>query len=847
MNDERPTYSTLDFFQHEAENYALAAGFYVEREALLRGKTAEVVIRPGLTVNATPISLKLLEEVKLTITSTDLDGTATTQEIPDFKLFEDREAIHEFRVPLRLASISFMLAAKVKQLSTGGQKIDLAAGDTFTLNEIDRTEKIEDLHLVKADGNYFVELRGKSGEPRASRPVVFSIKHRDFRGAVGVVLKTDPGGRMAMGNLGDIASLTATGPEGTAHVWNLAGDRHTYQATVQGRAGEPIALPYLPAGGIDAEKVPAVTRDEVSLIELRGETYVADRFDRLGVANGLLLADKLLPGDYDLLLKTTGARVRVRVAPGAQLGRFVVGAVRQLETPALAAVQIESIAPADDKLRIQLRNVSQFTRVHLLATRYVPEYDAFALLSRVRGSEPYAFQHFPAESAYLTGRNIGDEYRYIIDRRYARKFPGNMLERPSLLLNPWAVRVTETGEQVAAGGDEFGAAGTPPASLAERGAEGAKPQAAPGTGNFANLDYLAEDSALLANLLPDKDGVIEIERAALGGHQHLHVVAVDPLNTTYRTASLADQEPTMIDLRLLAGLDFQSHFTEQKQIAVLGAGQKFTLADITTSKFEAYDSLAQVYRLYATLNHDAKLAEFAFILNWPKLKLDEKRTLYSKHASHELNVFLARKDAEFFKQVVQPYLANKKDKTFVDRFLLEEDLSEFAKPWNHAQLNVVERVFLAHRLQGERPRTARHVSDLYSLLPPDVDAFIRLFDTAAKSGSLEVADALGLKQAAGDVEAGKLQLLGRMGGMGGGGAMGRPGAAPAPLAPAESAPAGATASRALGEHLEKRAEAKKMVKDAALARRKALRGGAVKLDEAPAADLGDQPEYGFAY
>ncbi|HEV3006643.1 MAG TPA: hypothetical protein VGX78_19390, partial [Pirellulales bacterium] len=482
LNDERPTYSTLDFFQHEAENYALTAGFYVDREALLRGKTAEVVIRPGLTVNATPISLKLLEEVKLSITSTDLDGTATTQEVPDFKLFEDREAIHEFRVPLRLASISFMLAAKVKQLSTGGQKIDLAAGDAFTLNEIDRTEKIEDLHLVKAAGNYFVELRGKTGEPRASRPVVFSIKHRDFRGGVGVVLKTDPTGRMALGNLRDIASVTAAAPEGTAHVWNLAGDRHTYPATVQGRAGEPIALPYLPAGGIDAEKAPAVTRDEVSLIELRGETYVADRFDRLGVANGLLVADKLLPGDYDLLLKATGARVRVRVAPGAKLGRFVVGPVRQLETPALAAVQVESIASADDKLRIQLRNVSQFTRVHLLATRYVPEYDAFAILSRVRGSEPYAFQHFPAESAYLTGRNIGDEYRYIIDRRYARKFPGNMLERPSLLLNPWAVRVTETGEQVAAGGDEFGAAGTPPASLAERGGEGAKPQAALGTG-----------------------------------------------------------------------------------------------------------------------------------------------------------------------------------------------------------------------------------------------------------------------------------------------------------------------------------------------------------------------------
>ena len=64
------------------------------------------MIRPGLSVNGTPVSLKLLEEVKLTITSTDLDGTSSSVEIPDFKLFEDRESVHEFQVPQRLASLN---------------------------------------------------------------------------------------------------------------------------------------------------------------------------------------------------------------------------------------------------------------------------------------------------------------------------------------------------------------------------------------------------------------------------------------------------------------------------------------------------------------------------------------------------------------------------------------------------------------------------------------------------------------------------------------------------------------------------------------------------------------------
>ena len=40
-----------------------------------------------------------------------------------------------------------------------GNKIDVVAGDSFSLNGIDRTEKIEDLHLLQSDGQYVLELR----------------------------------------------------------------------------------------------------------------------------------------------------------------------------------------------------------------------------------------------------------------------------------------------------------------------------------------------------------------------------------------------------------------------------------------------------------------------------------------------------------------------------------------------------------------------------------------------------------------------------------------------------------------------------------------------------------------
>ncbi|MCE9528447.1 MAG: hypothetical protein K8R36_20585, partial [Planctomycetales bacterium] len=47
------------------------------------------------------------------------------------------------------------------------------------------------------------------------------------------------------------------------------------------------------------------------------------------------------------------------------------------------------------------------------------------------------------------------------------------------------------------------------------------------------------------------------------------------------------------------------------------------------------------------------------------------------------------------------------------------------------------RILLAQRSAGEAPRTARHVSDLFDLMPPDVDRFTRLFQTAVGGRGLE--------------------------------------------------------------------------------------------------------------
>ena len=712
--------SSLGYFDHAAEAYRFAAGIHIDREQLVAGRLATVLIRPALFVGDRPVSVKRLDEVTLRLTSTDLAGVPTSVEVPAVPVFEDRETTHEFRVPPRLSSLTATVTAKVKPVA-GGEPVAVSATHTVTANGVAKTANVDALLFAQAGPDYVVECRGRTGEPRADRAVAVEFKHRLFKQPVRVGLKTDAAGRVTLGALTDIDAVTATGPDGVRLTWPVPADRTTPPRLVHATAGEVVTLPYLGAGA-------AVTRDEVALFDVQGETLRTDQFDKVAVKDGLLELRGLAPGDYELHMKQAGEVVRIRVVAGVEAGGFVLGRVRQLEKVRLKPVQIESVTADAGAVTVQLRNTSPFTRVHLFATRYRPPASAFDALAAVRAPDPAGTILGLTPSVYLTGRAIGDEYRYVLDRRGQKKFAGRLLDKPALLLNPWAVRSTATAEQLAREGEAFGAknAALPPAAAPAPSDSGVGPGGAGAdatsgravdVAGYADLDFLADPAAVLTNLVPDAAGVVTVPRAAVGPHAMINVVAVDPLNTTSRHVSLPDVPVQPLDLRLRAALDPAKHFTQQQRQVVLAAGKPFAVADVAGSRFQFTDSLAKVYALFATATKDPALAEFAFVPTWPALPADRKRALYSQYACHELNVFLSRHDPAFFAAVVKPHLANKRDKTFLDHFLLDADLSAYRQPWAFGRLNAAERVFLARRTPGEPAKTARHLADLLKLVP----------------------------------------------------------------------------------------------------------------------------------
>jgi hypothetical protein len=724
-------FSSLATFAHLAERYELAAAIHVERETLLPGERAPIVVRPSLRLNGRDVVLSVLEEPVLTVRAVDHDGIETSLDVPGIALFDDKETVHEIHVPEGLAVLRVALRGRTKSLSTGAPVELSSEVQSFEANGIDATPSTSCALLGRTSDGYVLDVLGKDGESKSGRAVRLTMSHRDYTDPIETTLRTDERGRIVLGALPGIVDLTtdayrALGPK----IWTLRDADRTLPSSVHGVVGETLRVPWpgLPV---------ALDRSVAGLFEVRAGAPLRDCFDRLALVDGFLELRELTAGDYRLRLGRERHFVDVRVSVGPRAGGWIVGTERMLEAGRDALLQIVDVSATDAEVRVRLANVSPDTRVHVVATRYLPPYSAFEDL---RGPVPAGLRVSDVDhdaTSYHSGRSIGDEYRYILDRRLATKYPGNMLARPGLLLNPWAREEWSAAVGIGGGeGGRFGGSrggrsqglggGGPSGSAAEFGS--------PGT--FPNLSFLPSPARLLTNRKVGTDGTITIPRAELGDGQHVHVVAVDRGSTVYRSLTLAERPLTPEPQRLAKAFDPARRLAEKRRIEFVAGGASTVVADARTSKVETYDSLTAVHRLFRSLTGNEDLATFAFVLRWPTLPDAEKRALYAKHACHELHFFLYRKDRPFFDAVVRPYLVHKLHKTFLDEWLLELDLRRHLEPWQFARLNVVERILLAQRVDGERAGILRAIGDAYDLLPPDVERVTRLFRETLKGDAM---------------------------------------------------------------------------------------------------------------
>ncbi|MGV3530792.1 MAG: hypothetical protein ACO1QR_00375, partial [Chthoniobacteraceae bacterium] len=724
LADAAGTFATLTRFEHHAENYRLDAQFHIEREQLLSRREASLAIRAGLVLGNQRIPIGLLNNPRLKLVATTLDGVSTTTTTENLAFEAGKVFTHRFQVPDRLATLTATLIGTVDKVSAGGEKEELSEEETWSVNGLEKTNETSAVHFTKMGDRYLVEMLGKNGEPKADRAVTLQFHHKGFRQFATVTLRTDARGRIDLGALAGmevVHQVTGHGP--LNRKWQLAESGTTQPEIIHAKTGEVIQVAWVGGAG-------PLARHQASLLERRGDTFAVDHFGAMALANGMLEIKGLPPGDYSLrLMEPEVKEVPIRVTQGVPVKNWIISESRFLELRNPAPVQISGLQADAAAIGIQLRNATPTTRVHVAVSRFSEPRFALPSLADFERFSPNALIPARHPNVYVAGRNIGDEYRYILERRAAKVFPGNMLSRPGLLLNPWEVRTTdldhqETKEGEAARAGRRGRTTTAAPAPAEAAKDFAPPAPViPGQPDdyTPSLDFLANTAPVHYNLTPDAQGIIRLDRKALGDRQYVQIYVEDLHSAQWRSFALPEVATAVRDLRLTRNLDPAKRYAEAREVKMLAPGETLTMTDVLASDVALYDSLASVQSLLSALLQDAKgkenLAKFQWLLQWPKLKDEEKRAKYSEFACHELNFFLWRKDPQFFQAVIQPYLGNKKDRTFMDDFLLNADLTRYLEPWPYARLNVVEKALLGKKLPAEAEAAARYLREVWELLP----------------------------------------------------------------------------------------------------------------------------------
>ncbi len=714
------------------ENWTMNVQMHVDREGLIPGADAQILVRPSLSVAGIAVPARgTLQNVNLVLTVTTIDGDSAIRNFRDLPVDEAGEIVIDFLVPPRLRSLALQLNGTVRVQSQSTDQ-ELADSTGFAVNRIDGTAEIVCPHLILNRNQYVIELLGRNGEPRANWPVALRLNSVWSNDPVDVTLQTDDAGRLVLGELKGTVALTATVTGGSPVSWNLGGlEFQSLPSTMTVVAGEDFRLPVSASSTAAGQDL-----FQPTLFQIHQNIFREELPGKVMVEDGWMKIGGLESGDY--VLKTpAGEQIRIWSIAGRQAGSHLVNDLMEATLPTAPAPTLAGITENEQQIRIQVAGATASTRVHVLATRYVPAFPAGSTLGGLRDAPPVRRFHRWDSNRYVSARKLGDEYLYILNRQSMERLAGNLLERPSLLLAPWSLGPTENQGEVLASDDAMkpGAA-MDRAAGAEHAGDPRNQAGANARDDFANLEYLMDGTFVLDNMRPDKDGFVSVDIESLGDKHHLTVVLVDLFSTTVRTHARAVKPLESQDRRLVETLPVDQHLSLEKRIEVQPGEKAFVVDDILTSRFESVDDLGDAWKLLAATCDDSELPKFEFIVRWNQLKVDEKRKLYEEHACHELNYFLYRKDPGFFGDVILPLIRNRHWTTFMDQYLLEMDLAEWTSPWRFSKLNTFERILLAQRLAGQRPGILRHIDELTAILPPDDLLMDGLFEAAVVGGSL---------------------------------------------------------------------------------------------------------------
>ncbi|KAI9251201.1 hypothetical protein BY458DRAFT_20638 [Sporodiniella umbellata] len=683
-----------DFYQ-ELEEYNIEATFHVNHEMLSFNKRATVSVVPKLVLQGVPYSLIESATLKVECTNVhDIKSTTTTAVSSLEKPFS-----YVFSVPELLNELVFTLEVKVKTLSKENKTISTTYSYPLQRNN----GQPANVCLKKdADGQYLIFAFGANGEPIEGKEISLTLTHGLTSYQTHVVLQSSKMGIVELGELDGISSIKYKG-----QTWNLV---------------PSTSFPLLPSVvnvGVDEEfKIPYEDcfvykmGYQDNLLEYISEGVVAEdgHVTISGLSEGVYKVflqnpkhTRWISSDQDYITCTV---VKNQVDLKDKLWKnWVIGEHYSGQKNSYALqkpLEITSCQCTDDLVDIELSNWSAKTYAVVSACTFIPSTER-SLLQRGIDSRSLGIPQLldnatnHTRSLFLDDKQISEEYQYILNRSRSEKWAGSNLAYPSLLIHPKENHTTTSEtKNLERGGGLFGsamAAGAPASAMRRKLKSAAARMCLPeDKGDVTSFEFLNHESPIIVVPVDSVSGHILIDRKLLGDNSSfLECMIVSEEQTTYRALHTGLNEIKYNDMR------------QQKNEALVRSKTIRTVlpnksVELDASEIETVDTIGKLLDticLISSVGEEAK-EKFEPLRNWSDLSFKKKKEAYSELVCHEMNFWLKKKDNEFFKLVVFPGIKSKIRKSFMDLYLLEEDLSWYAKNiYAFEKLNTAEKSLLA--------------------------------------------------------------------------------------------------------------------------------------------------------
>jgi hypothetical protein len=740
-------------FEHQAEIYTLNAAMQLQRESLVSGHTTELIVRPQLRLGQVDVALKRIDTGTVIVSAKDSNGIETKRRFEKLKFSDHLDTTVQFRVPENCREITATLEAELVRL-TNGQRQILIASQSWPVSTFADTPNVNDVFLTRSDKRWIIEVRGRNGEPISGASVQLTFATSVSSHVQTVATQSNEKGQVYFEDDAVLGSVSALLSNGQTRSWVLHQDYASFPGKLFAISSAPIRLSVI------TTKKSIKDSQRFRLRELRSSRPAVELSQKVKFENGFIVIEGLKAGDYELVDLETEAKCTISVADGQVVDGYTIDNPWQTPVERANATTISSASVANGKLSVSVAGATEFTRVHVLASRYLPTQGLWRSLNLPHDTRESRSRMIPP-NLFLSGLKLGDEYQYVLRRQSAKKFPGVILPQPSLLLNPWVIDTAENTRQSEAAGDMPMAAPMPEAAKLEA-AQDRDELHRMADQNYSGFDFLREPAIVLPNI-EVTDGKVELDAELFNDYAIITVIATDPQQIIELQIFNTLQELQRRELRLPRSYKSELNLAQRRSLRVVDAKHPLAMADMGLAQLQIYRTIGELMPVLGNLNGDARWSEFNVLGIWHTLNDQQKLDAYSRLASHELHLFLFVKDRAFFDKHIKTYLANKKEKQFIDDFLLQNELRGYLTIWRYQQLNAAEKALLAIAISETRATIVRELNELTRLIPINAAEDRRKIESAMSGKLMELGDLAAATDAAARYSDGV-----EMGGMGGG-------------------------------------------------------------------------------